>query len=171
MKRSVRILLWLQLLVSGLALWNLYDIQASSQSLKYTGRGLLLPCGLCCLHALSLAIPKLNLAADCRASALKLGLTLPIASVIAWWLLLFVADLSGWVGEGARGSAPSLNWFFVRSGSLPSNEIFGSAIGLFVIVVLQSFAALLGVVPLLMIWFDERRMCVTSAAGSTSSHS
>ena len=155
MKRSVVIFQGLQVAVACLALWVLYDVKASNKTVEFTWLGVVLPCGLFALHCSGVLTLKLKLTAVHRQSAFIVLTLLPIAGVVLWWITLFVADANSWCGTGNGHNC--LRLFFIRSGRLQPNEIFGSSWPLFVYSGLQSIAALLGIIPLAIVWFDSRR--------------
>jgi hypothetical protein len=133
----------LQVILATVALWVLYSAKASSEqfSRQYDGRpleftwfGLLTPVALSLTIGLSAVVNGLF-----RRSARSRWVTsfalLPIGLVLAWWLILLTGDYKS---------------FFVQSGALQPNEIMGASWPLFVVVVLLSLAALLGIVSLVL---------------------
>lgn len=131
-----------QLGVGTLALWALWDTQVSSdrfalvqghEPLRYKTAALLIPVALMALFGSAMISALLWSRHQHARRLLTVFLGLALAVVAGWWVVL---------------NQTNYYRFFVASGTLPPNEIFGSTWSLFIIVALLSLAALLGLIPL-----------------------
>ena len=132
----------LQVGLAALALWCLWNTKASSdqfvlvhggERFHYRLAALLGPAAITVLFGSALASALLWRRYQHARRLFALLLWLSLAVVTAWWAAL-----------NQMGAYK----FFVASGTLPPNEIFGSIWPLAVVEMLFSLAALLGLIPL-----------------------
>lgn len=158
MRRTVSLLIAIsQVALGGIALWMLYDVNRSSdvfsrQNLaapfRFTWAGVLVPAALFIaigFHAAAQMLYWLGQGSRWRWCSAGFWLS-AVVLVAVWWVVLGRADTQ----ESAY------TWFFVQSGALQPNEIMGASFSLYVVVMVLSLAALLGVVPLGLCFLNSR---------------